>query len=357
MLIYFVMYFLILVGTPIVMRSGGTLEKRKNRGVAYITALITLVVALRHPSMGADLRYGLPYGYLGSFQSIANLPWLHVLAVSWQNYERGYIIFNKLLGYISTEYSCLLIGCGIASIVPIGIMIRKCSKDYVFSAIVYLGLPCFLMPFSGLRQSIAIGICCLAYLFIHKRKPLIFTTIVLSATLFHYSAFVFLIAYPLYHLRLSRQLRLSTIPCLAMIYVARYPLFSIASKLFKENAVASSDNATTLLIVFVLIYTFCTVFLRNCDEKSGGALNIFSFACVCQCFAGLFSTAMRVGFYFMPPLAIAMPNIIANMKRRNNYVLSRNFIMIIFTVYGLYALYRGSWAMTYPYHFFWSEVM
>lgn len=357
MTVYYVMYFLILAGAPLVAQTGRIPEQRKIRGAVFITLVITLVLGLRHPSMGVDLQYGRYGGYLGSFQAIASLSWGQLLARGgWQNYEWGYILLNKLLGYLSTDYQCLLIACAIASIVPIGRLIYRCSKDPTFAAIVYLGLPCFLMPFSGLRQGIAIGVCCLSIPYIQEKKLGKFALTVIAACFFHYSSIIFALAYPLYHIRLPQKVRLWTIPALAVVYVARYPLFAIASKLFKENAVASDTGAFTLMIVFALVYSFCTIFLHDNDQESAGFLNLFYFACICQCLGGVHQLAIRVGYYFMPALAIALPNMIANMTNPNNKKISKICIVPIFVAYGLYALYHGSWAMTNPYYFFWSGV-
>ena len=71
MTIYYVMYTLILLGTEVVVRGTSDPERRKRRATIFITMVITLVLGLRHPSMGVDLQYGRPYGYLWSFDSIA----------------------------------------------------------------------------------------------------------------------------------------------------------------------------------------------------------------------------------------------------------------------------------------------
>lgn len=238
----------------------------------------------------------------------------------------------------------------------IGIMIGKNSKDPLLAIIVYLGLPCALVPFSALRQGIAVGICCLSISLIRKNKLIEFLLLVTFATLFHYSAFCFVAAYPIYHIKLPKTLRILSIPALAVIFVARYPLFVIGSKIFKKSAAIKQTNAVTLLIVFVLIYTFCTLFVH--DETDGGFLNLFYIACVVQCFAGVYSTAMRVGYYFMPGLVIALPNIVKNMEKVADRKISRLCVMTAFMVYGLYILYASGsgWSMTYPYHFFWQIV-
>lgn len=355
MTVYYLMYFLILVGTPFLMATGHNQHQKRKRAAIYITLVITLVLALRHPSMGVDLCYGTSEGYLGSFRAIAQRSWSQLISRGgWMNYEWGYIFLNKLLGYVSTDYQWLLMICAVISIVPIGILIYRYSKDYVFSAVVYLGLPCFMMPFSGLRQGIAIGICCLACRYICEKKLIKFAVTVLAATMFHYSSVVFLVAYPLYHVKLSRNMRLMMVPVLGAVYVFRTPLFTILSKVFKDNAVPDNNNALTLLLVFTLMFLFGTMFLRYSDQESAGFLNVFYFACICQCFGGVYAMAMRVGYYFMPAMAIALPNIIVGMDNEDSYWISKICILSIFVAYGLYALHGGSWAMTNPYNFFWS---
>lgn len=355
MTVYYIMYVMILLGSWMVSKSTRNPMRRRNRITTYITIVIALVLGLRHPSMGVDLQYGRPYGYLWSFESIARYSMADLLKLKgWMNYEWGFILYNKLLSYVSTEYSWLLFISAVLSIVPVGSMIRRYSKDPVFSAIVYLALPCFLMPFSGLRQGIAIGICCISMSYIQEKKLGKFALIVIAASLFHFSSIIFALAYPLYHIRIPKKIRLWMIPALAVVYAARYPLFAIASRLFKEHAVASDTGAFTLMIVFALIYLFCTVFLHDHDLESAGFLNVFYFACICQCFGSVHQMAMRVGYYFMPSLAIALPNIIANMKKPNDRKVFKSCVFLVFVAYGLYALRGASWAMTNPYHFFWS---
>ena len=360
MIVYFIMYGLILLATPVIARTGKTAEQQRRRAALWMIVLIVLVVGLRHPSMGVDLQYRRPYGYLWSFEAIAQFPLSDILkGIRFLNYEWGYVLFNKLLSFVSLDESWLLFAAAVCSYIPVGLLIARHSRDPVLSTVVYLGLPCFLLPFSGLRQGIAIGVCCLAAQYIQRKKILSFVLAVLAANLFHHTAFIFLAAYPLYRIRFFTKNRVLSLLVLAAVFIARRPLFEAASRLFQDDARVDDNGAVTLLIVFVLVYVFCIVFLKERDESSAGFLNVFYFACICQCFGGLYSTAIRVGYYFMPALAAALPNIIAGMDDPRSYSLSRKFVMAAFAAYGLYALYSGghSWAMTYPYHFFWSGAL
>ena len=76
-------------------------SKQKKLLVNAICALtFVLLLGLRHPSMGHDLRYLDSYGYLGGFQSIAKSAWT---LRDFKNYEVGYILFNKLISVFTTD--------------------------------------------------------------------------------------------------------------------------------------------------------------------------------------------------------------------------------------------------------------
>ncbi len=356
MTIYYILYILIFLSAEFCKRTGGTLEQRQ-RGTAAIPALLLiLVLGLRHPSMGIDLAYGKEKGYLWSFEMISKCSWHELFQLGgWQNYEWGYIFYNKILSYISTSYQCLLFVSAVISLLPVAVLFAKKSRDVVFSYIVYMGLPCFLMPFSGLRQGIAIGICVLATPSICEKNWKRFLIIVLIATLFHYSAAIYLLAYLLYNCRLPKGCRPLMVPLLIVIYMARYPIFTIASKLFKKNAVPDDNGAFMLFLVFIMIFIFCQIYCRSDDESSIGFMNIFYFACICQCFGGVFHIAIRVGMYFMSSIAVALPNILSTIPNQRDRRLLQYIIFAIFVIYGLYALATSSWPMAYPYHFFWEK--
>lgn len=357
MTVYHILYLLILLNAKWREKDGVSLEQKRRRTAVIPALLLILVFGLRHPSMGWDLGYGKQGGYLWSFKMISKYS-LHELFKlgGWLNYEWGYIFYNKLLGYISYSEQWLLFVSAVLSFLPIAVLFAKCSRNIEFSYIVYMGLPCFLMPFSGVRQGIAIAISALATVSICNKDRKRFLITMLIAALFHSSAAIYLLAYPLYYWRPPKDIRILMVAFLGVIYAARYRIFGVASKLFRENAVADNNNAFMLLLVFVLIFIFCQVFCRNEDESSIGFLNIFYFACICQCFGGVYSIAMRVGYYFMPSVAVALPNILTSIPDQKDRRVLQFIIILIFIIYGIYALEHSSWPMANPYHFFWQKV-
>ena len=357
MLVYIVFYCLIALFGVYTFRNRNRDGKRPVWGIVLMILLYTALVALRHPSMGIDLHYGESTGYLASFHQIAQFSFRELISLeNWQNYEWGYIILNKLLSYITTNDQILLIVCAVLSIIPIGILIGLYSMDYDFSMVVYLGLSLGLIVFSALRQAIAVGICCLAFPFIKRKKIGVFLPLVFLAWLFHSSAIVFLVAYPAYHLKLKKWQRLLGVPVLGLIFYGRYQLFDFAMWLIDKKQLPEETGAYRLMLVFWLIYLFCVVFWDKEDDVSGGFLNVFYFACICQCFSSINSIAERLGYYFMVALVIALPNIVMRMKRMEIRMLFKYAICGAFVAFGLYSYYTCYWSQTYPYHFFWENV-
>lgn len=361
MLIYFIIYFLILV-SPQFTIGKRTLELEKHqydKHIFFMMGLLMLMLALRHQSMGVDLGYGgVYYGYLGSFSKISSYSWNEVIDLpSFLNYEKGYVLFNKAISVISKDPQWLLICCSLVSLAPICLLIYKYSVNCRFSIFVFMALPCFQVFYSALRQGIAIGICCYAMYCLQERKKWRFILSVIVASLFHASAIIFLVAYPLYYLRVEKKNRYYSILLLPVLFLFRKPLFVVFSRLFKDQATITSTGAGTLFLIFTIVYCFCTVFIDETDEKSAGFLNLFYFACVCQSFSGLYQLAIRIGYYFMIGLVVALPNIVSNIKNKRTKTISYIGIQSAFIVYGLYAIFNSTWSCAYPYHFFWENYL
>lgn len=358
MTIYYVLYLSLTIGAAI--RRPYIKTNRSNKLFCiYAFVLIASVLALRHPSMGIDLAYGTAYGYLGTFNSIGNSSWQFIFKHSFLNYEKGYVIFCKLLSYVSSDPQILLIACAIASIAAFSWLICKYSDNCLISFVVLMGLPVFLTNFSAMRQVLAIAITVISYKYICENKPISFILGILLAATFHRSAFFFLIAYPVYHLRLNKGVRMLLAGVLPIIFFLRYPLFSVMSKLLKNDAVPDRNNALTLFVVFSALYIFSVLYSDN--RENNGLCNLFWLACICQAFGGVYSTAMRMGYYFMVYLILLLPKNLSYMKKNLHdsnctYLIFSIVIYNAFFAFGLYSLYSTYWSMSYPYHFFWQSI-
>lgn len=353
MAVCYTLYALIGLSTFVIYGVKSTTLNRRKWICSIYFILLFLMFSLRHPSMGVDLGYGYSTGYLGSFSRICEFSWLEVLTAQVLNYERGYIIFNKFLSLFSQTQQCLLFGTSFIAILPLVYLIYKDSKSPLLSVFVYMGLPSFMMLFSGLRQAIAIGLCALSILYVQRKKLKHFVITILVASTFHKSSFVFLLAYPVYHFPVSKSLRTISFAIPPIVYILRYPLFRIFSRLFKENAVPDNNNAITLFLVFYMVYIFCSLFSDESTEVRG-LKNLFFVACCIQAIGGVYSTVLRVGYYFMSSAVLLLPLITHRLHNRSNARIINIVVGTCFVLFGLFSLRNSTWAMSYPYYWFWN---
>ncbi len=321
--------------------------------------IFTIMLGFRHPSMGVDLGYGRYYGYLASFEQISKMSWKEVLELnSFLNYEKGYVIYNKVLGLISKDPQILLFVTALISLFLIAATFYKLGDNHniLMIIIIYTALPCFLIQFSGLRQSIAISICVFSLRFIEEKRIKTFLSLILIAACFHTTVLFFVASYFAYWLPIKRKWRMSTLGILVIVFLFRTPLFRIAVRVLGKNTVADQNGAINLFLIFVCIYLFCSLFEKN-NEKINGYMNIYFIACVCQAFSGVYSSAIRMGYYFMTALPFLLPQAINNIEDFRQRQIFKFLIHGCFLSFGLYTLSsKGSWAMSNPYHFFWQNI-
>lgn len=336
-------------------------RSRSNEIIFAIISVVFLliIVGLRAPDMGYDLD-----GYLPAFDFLSSKDWIDIIEMEeYFNFEKGYIVFNKLIGWIYPNSQFFMFVCAAISLIPIGVLIYRNTKNALISWIVYLALPVFLINFSGLRQGIAIGITVVSYEFIKKRKLIPFILLVLLAGAFHSSAYIFFIAYPLYRIRLNKTIAVGAFFALPVVWLFKAPIFRIVSKLFKENAVPDNNNAVTLFLVFSIVYLFCALLGDRDREPISGLSNLFWFSCVIQAMGGMYQTVMRVGYYFMIYLIILLPEVMDDIVKDNSDGDKRSatlsiivvlLVSVCFLAYGFYAIKTADWAECYPHSFFFS---
>ena len=330
----------------------------RRRYILLTFGAIILMLGLRAQFMGADLLKGLNPGYLPSFDEINDLSWIQVLQTkSWYNYERGYIIFNKLIGSIFNNRQFFLFACAFCGIAPIAYVVYKHSKDPLISVIIFVGLPTFVVEFSTLRQAIAMGITFLAVHFVMEHKPIKFIITVLIASMFHGSAILFILVYPLYYYKNTKKSKVVNIFILGLVFVLRKPLYYIFSMVVYGQVYLEDGGAINLLIFFIMIYMFSALFLDEDNEVGNGFLNIFWLACFFQIISNVYTEVTRQGYYFNLALIILLPEVFMDMKKTAKpwmRYLAIGLLTLFFIAFGYFEIATTSWSVSNPYVFFWN---
>lgn len=318
--------------------------------------LLFCIFALRHQSMGSDLSYETSYGYLGSFEIISMYSWREIFSIeSFKNYEIGYILFNKIVGSLYLNRQFFLGVTSFFILFPTFITIKRYSRNFELSVVILMGIPVFLQYFSGLRQAMAVALCVYSFDFIVKKNYKIFIAIIFFACTFHSSAIVFLIGYPLYHVKINEKIRWILLLLLPFIWSGRYFLFPVLTKIFNKSPNMIDTKSVNLLVFFVLIWIFCIIFSDEHNKLRNGLLNYFYVACFIQIFANVNNIAMRAGYYYIFFLTLLLPITIQSNKFTDNqkrWVTIGAYILF----YGIscYLLTTSQSAKAVPYYFFWE---
>jgi len=354
MIPYFLVYAWILLTSLLLYIKKIEYKKARNWFCVLSFFAVFLLVGLRHPFMGADLRYGSSVGYLSMFVRGAKASWQEIFTQKdIYYYEKGYTLFTKLISFISDDHQFFIAICAAMCLIPVWYTIYKESVQPDLSVYIFLGLPAFSMLFSGIRQAIAIALCAAALLWIIRKKPVWFVLTVALAATFHKSAAVFLVAYPVYHLKLNKPLRWCSCAVPGLVYIFRQPLFALAGKVYSAYAVPDYNGSYRLFAVFYLVYLFCCIFSDERKEIAG-LKNLFLGACCVQALAGMHSVVMRMGYYFTIPLMLLLPLVVGTMKNRKLAVFFQVIISICFITFSIYSLRTGGWSRSYPYYAFWE---
>lgn len=357
MLIYIMLYIIGLLSVFYAnhIYSNRTIEEKRKKASFFCFFCFALLLALRHQSMGTDLRVDETYGYLGMYDTIAKTSWIKVITGSFLNYEKGYVIYNKLLSVLSKNRQLLLIATAFLSVLPVAKMIGKTSESPEQSFFIFMGIPLVLLYYSGLRQVIAMALCFVSIKNIQNKKLAKFIIKVLIASLFHSTALVFLPAYFIYRINITNKYRFITLGALAVIYLFRNQLLQLLAKLTRRTVEIEDTGSFLLFIFFILIYLFCVLVGKNTKEHTG-YMNLFFGACVFQAFSGINSIIMRIGFYYMIFLVLLLPETISKLSNGTTRTVLNTLLFLSFTLFGLYLLNGPSYAMSNPYYFFWQVI-
>ena len=172
-----------------------TKELNENRGmrksiIFFFFSLLYFLFILRDINVGCDLP-----GYKKVYEQSMLYEWFDS---SWTYMEAGYVFLMKLFTSLGVSFRGFMIMCYMLIVIPLGVYIYRYSKDVSLSLVIYICFQFFVLNMSGLRQSMAMSLCLVAFM-VAEHKGIInflkFLLIVIASALIHKSAIIFFFAY------------------------------------------------------------------------------------------------------------------------------------------------------------------
>lgn len=312
---------------------------KKRKGYFFIFLLLFLCMGLRDYRVGTDLKHYLAaYNYLSSVDTFI---W------KYKNFEIGYIFFCYLLGKIKINKDFFIFLVSFLSLYPIYLLFKKNSRYPITATFFYLSLGLYFFSFSGLRQTIAIGISCLSFKFIKEKKVIKFFIIILIATLFHKSAVFFLIAYPLYYFKLNfyHYIEIIILSLIFFIYQDKIGIF-LYSIIKGRNYIPYKLELGVqwfAIIMFLLFLGIIIIILKNkLYYKYNFYINSYIVFLFIHLMASVGNTVSRVGYYFLPFISILFSEILSEIFNKKIRLFIFTITIICFFIFCIYDIKTSS---------------
>ena len=355
--------YLILLAFPIIMLipfgrgnrySNSQIGEKNERAILVFFIILILLVGFRSENLGADTQQ-----YKYHFQQISLLRWTQLTNYG---YEIGFVVLNKLISSIFHDFRWMMIIMALLSYIPVLYVYKEHPGNAYLKIILFANFGFLFGAFSGGRQSVANGIILFSYFAIRDRRLVKFALLVFIAFLFHRSALIAGIIYPIYYFKVKKIYFPFIIILLVLVNLFKAEIYSLliyfADEKFVSRYFNLSETGAYMMFAFLALLTvysflFSSVKFRISD--SSGLLNILIVATLIQLFASISHGISRLNEYFIIFIPILIPIINESPSSAYNSVVKivTPLLEVALTIYLLYSLLSdlGSLYNIYPYQF------
>ncbi|WP_026672877.1 EpsG family protein [Alkalihalobacterium bogoriense] len=314
--------------------------------------------ALRSTSIGVDVP-----SYAMAYMSLPGLSFKEIFTSTHLLVSRDpvFYTFLKFLTFLNEDPQFMLVTISLIVALCVSIFIYRYSVSPILSFTMFITLRYFSFTLSGLRQGVALGLVLLSIKYIKEEKLLKFILLVCFASLFHLSALVFLIAYPLSKIKRINWLSILIFSTMVLNLltgngvvklIVKLPVFNQYEGYVFSNE--STSSGTTMLLIYLCIIAFAFIvreqFVKNYDD----AYLMYNLSIVGIAITSLtfdFPNIFRMGYYFVVPIIVLLPAIIrSSLDRRFQHIV---VYIVIILLAGQFILI-GPGAGTENYQFFWK---
>ena len=327
-------------------------KKRSFLLISFI--IIVFLMSTRTFSTGTDTRM-----YISFFEKVSNYKFN--LKIIGNYYEPLFIIINILLSYISSNPRFFIIVTSSIICYAFYTLIKKNSKNYFLSVLIFIGLLFFYSTMNTIRQYLAISIIIFGYNFIKNKKILPYMICVVLATLMHSSALVGILIYPLYNMKYNRfrVIIIFLIAIVSNIFISDLinNIYTILNRTNYYEYRIGKENISNLIhmILYLIIYLFSLYLTKknkiNNEGHNSFYLYIFIMTSAFSLIAMNLNVLSRATTYFNIFSIICIPNVIEeNIKnRKNKFIITIVLILFLFIYSNVIIYLRPEWNTAFNY--------
>lgn len=369
----------------------GTLVPNNNKKITNLYLFIIfftmlVIVGLRHFSLG---NYDTELIYVPKIERFMNLSFSEIIEIQGSK-DLLFWLVVRFINLFTESTHVVIFVLAIPFLLSAILYVKKYSKKMWLSFALFLGLGYFEMSFYILRQVVAMSLILLSYQYLIKRNLKMFVLVVLCAGLFHQTAIIFLIVYPIVNIKFSTKhfililvgLGLSTVSQISIMQRIVNILNLFISDTSRYDLYLTRDSGLNytgfvIQLCVLLCVLICLAMLKQIELWSGkrgklknwgitiknenligienrelnSQLNLLCISLFFMALSPVIGEFWRVASYFGIFSINLLPNIISRFKYKSNRI---TFSAIVGASYCLYFLFfRLENAHMLPYKFFW----
>lgn len=372
MWLFYVLLFVILF-LGVFMGVNSKTSKWSNVYYVITFLLFFILAAFRSVNIGNDTQ-----AYIEIYNKFKSFSFINIFQYTGR-YELGYLLLNKLVSFISLQPQTILIVTSFLILLGYYKFIQKYSLIPWLSIYLFFTLGFWGNTMNTIRKELSIVILLVAFHFIIRQKLLPFLITIMIATLFHSTAIIFIIAYPLASMKFNKKLVMmvmsGSIACFVLFPLLLKILFTIFPQYsYYIGGVYLNGNIRMASILGLLIGIMILLFGRVYssydktvefadfeNERSNviignEIISVFMLISIGITLISFnFNLLSRAASYFEVFSLIYIPNIISQLNSKYEKLLLKLIIVIIFFIYAyVIQVFRPEWNMIYPFEFFWQ---
>jgi len=301
----------------------------------FISAcLLVLTMGFRHYTCFIDT-----VGYVQRYWSLSGMSFIDITYNIPKDVSFWYL--SKIINGVSGgNYTIWLLILALSYVIPVSLLLKKYSNDLLYSYIIFFSLGFFAFSMTGLRQTLALSIIVISFIFLINGKLFSFVLLVILASLFHKTALIFLLAYPTTMVRFDKKIFYCYIIALFVLYgLGKVFLGYIVSLNIDDRFANYYDNLSGLnmsgLIQQIMIALFSMYFLRKKLEIPFYSIlmHLTMIGILFQSLSFYIAEMFRISMYFSIFTIILFANAIKSIPHRGIKVFIPYSTLLVLVLY------------------------
>ena len=335
-----------------------TSNKTARKILIVISVVFPIIIAGFRFNNGADyLQYKNLYDRFINYGVFSS-------STSTKSIEIGFQWILRICSLFTTDsiYYFFLI-----SLITIGLFyygIWKESNNILFSITLFFISGIYLDTFNAVRQYLAVSIIFISVKYLINKEFVKYMIIVLIASLFHYSAIIMILVYPLFNIRLSF---LKVICLIGLMFSMGGILFSFIIDVMNKtrygyliNSNFDAPAATTssiiaisyMSILVIIIYYYYYKCRKTIFDRRYFTLQIIIWMTTLSSY--FIPLSYRLQYYFVPLEIIVIPYFVQKVSDKSiRAIMITSIVIMYLTITSIGIIYKG-WYTCLPYNFYFN---